>query len=224
MSIRRFTLALTVAIVAAGVTFMAVMAAAGDGGYHTGDPWLKGIVMRALVVYESMYGNTRAIARAIADGLGTSAVAAACRVGTVEPDQLHGLDLLVLGGPTHAWSMSRPKTRDAAAQAAARPASGLTLEPGATGPGLREWLQDNREAHEPHTRVVCFDTRMEAPMGLSGSAARAMARRLRGAGRPVRTPVEGFVVTKQNQLVEGELARAHAWGEHLAASMLAATM
>jgi flavodoxin-like protein len=185
--------------------------------------------MRALVVYESMYGNTRAIAEAIADGLAISAVATAARVGTVEPDQLRGLDLLVLGAPTHTWSLSRPKTRDAAAQAAARPASGLTLEPGATGPGLREWLQDEwlngtGKSRVAHTRVVCFDTRMHAPLGLSGSAGRALARRLRRAGRPVHTAVEGFVVTKQNQLVDGELARARAWGEHLAESMLAATM
>jgi hypothetical protein len=184
----------------------------------------KGIVMRALVVYESMYGNTRAIAEAIADGLATSAVAAACRVGTVEPDQLHGLDLLVVGGPTHAWSLSRPSTRESAAQAAAKPASGLTLEPDATGPGLREWVQDVGQWREPHTRVVCFDTRMRAPMGFSGSAGRALARRLRRSGWPVHTAVEGFVVTKRNELVEGELARAHAWGEHLAASMLATSM
>ena len=184
--------------------------------------------MRALVVYESMYGNTRAIAEAIADGLAVSAVATAARVGTVAPDQLHGLDLLVLGAPTHTWSLSRPKTREAAAQAAAAPASGLTLEPGATGPGLREWLADEwlngNDERRAHTRVVCFDTRMDAPLGLSGSAGRALARQLRRGGRPVHTAVEGFVVTKQNQLVDGELARAHAWGEHLAESMLAATM
>ncbi len=180
--------------------------------------------MRALVVYESMYGNTRAIAEAIADGLGTAAVATARRVGTVEPEQLHGLDLLVLGGPTHAWTMSRPKSRAAAAQAAAKPASGLAVEPDATGPGLREWLADSGQSREAHTRVACFDTRMRAPLGLSGSAGRAMARRLRRAGWPVQAAVEGFIVTKQNRLVDGELARAHAWGEHLAAAMLATTM
>ncbi len=55
---------------------------------------------RALVVFESMFGNTEAIARAVADGLG----------GGAEVD--------VVGGPTHAFGMSRPSTRRSAAQQA----------------------------------------------------------------------------------------------------------
>lgn len=46
----------------------------------------------------------------------------------------------MVGGPTHAHGMSRASTRKAAAEAAAKPVSGVTLEPGADGDGLREWF------------------------------------------------------------------------------------
>jgi hypothetical protein len=58
---------------------------------------------------------------------------------------------------------------------------------------------------------------MSAPLGLSGSAGRSLARRLRRIGWRVDAPVEGFRVSKGNRLKEGELARAYEWGRQLAA-------
>ena len=63
--------------------------------------------MRAVIVYESMYGNTRAVAETVAAELGGSAVS----VADASADDLAGADLLVVGAPTHAWNMSRPSTR-----------------------------------------------------------------------------------------------------------------
>jgi hypothetical protein len=96
---------------------------------------------------------------------------------------------------------------------AAKPDSGLALEPGATGPGLREWLDDASLVPAP---VAVFDTRMHAPLGLSGSAGRRIARQLKRGGYDVVDRPRGFFVTKQNRLIDGELPRAREWGAQLA--------
>jgi Flavodoxin domain len=166
---------------------------------------------RAIVVYESMYGNTRAVAAAIAAGLGSEAVA--LPVAQATSDTLAGADLVVVGGPIHAWGMSRPSTRKGAADAANKPGSGLTLEPGAEGPGLREWFATLAGVAGP---AAAFDTRMHAPAGMSGSAGRGIARRLRAHGFDLATKPECFYVTKANQLDDGELSRATSWGQQLA--------
>jgi hypothetical protein len=169
--------------------------------------------MRAVIVYESMYGNTRAVADAIGTGLAAAADVTVLPIAEADEAALHQVDLLVLGGPTHTFGMSRPSTRLAAAQAAEKPASGLHAEPGAQGPGLREWLE---EMPCIPSRVAVFDTRVQVPMGLSGSAARRISRVLRRDGFESVAAPESFYVTKQNQLVEGELTRATAWGATLA--------
>lgn len=172
--------------------------------------------MRAAVVYESMYGNTRAIAEAICVGLtGEGAEAVAIRAVRVNPDELRDLDLVILGAPTHAWGLSRASTRRSAADATVKPHSGLVLEPDATGPGMREWLAAERRLPG---RVAVFDTRMHAPMGLSGSAARRIRAALRRRGVHSVDRMESFFVTRQNTLVDGEQDRARRWGQQLARS------
>ncbi len=56
------------------------------------------IRMKALVVYDSVHGNTREIAESIAQGLSTSAKT--LHASEVNPQELKGLDLLVIGSPT----------------------------------------------------------------------------------------------------------------------------
>ena len=89
--------------------------------------------MGALVVYESMFGNTKAIAEAVAEGLATRMRAEVVEVGSAPAHVGREIALLVAGGPTHAFSMSRASTRDSAAQQATGP-----LVSG--GRGVREWL------------------------------------------------------------------------------------
>ena len=74
--------------------------------------------MRALVVVESVFGNTRRIAEAVAEGLGQRAGARIVDVAVAArtPDLLDGIDLLVVGGPTHAFGMTRASTRRSAAE------------------------------------------------------------------------------------------------------------
>ena len=81
--------------------------------------------MRAVVVYESMYGNTHLVADAIGAGLSTVCDVSVVPVAQADPAVLAGADLVVIGGPTHAHGMSRPSTRKAAVEAAGKPVGGL---------------------------------------------------------------------------------------------------
>jgi len=172
--------------------------------------------MKALVVYESMYGNTHHVATAIGDGLGTDAEVIVVPVSRASATLVDAADLLVVGGPTHAHGMSRPSTRNAAAEAAEKPEHELALEPDATGEGLREWLA----GLSPRARrAAAFDTRMHGPVALTGHASKGIAKQLRKHGASLVADPESFIVTKHNQLEEDEARRAHAWGAELAASM-----
>lgn len=175
--------------------------------------------MRALIVYESMYGNTKKIAEAIADGLlKGGADATVVTAADVSADQTAAADLVVAGGPTHGWSMSRPATRRSAVEVVRKaPGGALQVREGADGTGLREWIAGLAAQHLVKS-FAAFDTRRHAPLGLSGSAARAIDRRLRRLGwRSARQP-QGFYVTKADQLEPDEEARARGWGSELAGS------
>ncbi len=91
--------------------------------------------MRALVVYESLWGNTEQIARAVAAELATKMDVEVVDADTA-PVSLEGIDLFPVGGPTHAFSMSRPTTRENVVSDHAAPH--------APGRGIREWLNAPR--------------------------------------------------------------------------------
>jgi hypothetical protein len=165
--------------------------------------------MNGIVVYESMYGNTRQVAEAIAAGLGGVAVVP---VADATAERLAGADLVVVGGPTHMLGMTGPGSRRSAAAAAAKPDSGLSLEAGATGPGVREWLVS---AHGGGVAAAAFDSKL--PSRWAGRAARKIARGLRRRGFRLLDRPQSFFVDKHNQLLPGELDRARDWGVALAA-------
>lgn len=167
--------------------------------------------MEALVVVESVFGNTRAVADAVAAGLGGRMDVRTADVATA-PDELHGVDLLVVGGPTHAFGMTRASTRRSAAEQ-----SGGAVPVADTG--IREWLDRLPAGTCP---AATFDTRADRPR-LPGSAAAAAARRLRRQGHRVLARPESFRVTgTRGPLVDGELERARQWGDALAAQLVGA--
>ena len=165
--------------------------------------------MKALVVYESMFGNTEQVARAVADGLAEHLDVQVLEVGqapAVIPDPL---DLVVVGGPTHAFSMSRPGTREDARRQGATGGDPQT--------GIREWLARLRASTHP-VRVATFDTKVQKVRHLPGSAARAAAKAVRKLGYASVARAESFYVFDvKGPLVEDELRRARAWGERLGA-------
>lgn len=171
--------------------------------------------MRAMVLYESMFGNTRTIAEAIGEGLRATYDTDIRQVGTVSRKDLDQVDLIVAGGPTHAWGMSRPSTRAGARKQAGVPGSGLTLEAGATGPGLRELFADVTGLQAD---AAAFDTRVDKSPVLTGRASRKIARMLKRSGCSLVARPKSFLVTgKPSTLAPGEEARARSWGSNLAA-------
>ena len=169
--------------------------------------------MRVVVAYESMYGNTRRIAEAIANGLALSDDVAVVPVSQLEWEPLDVTELLVVGGPTHAHGMSRVNTRKAAVAAAGKPGATLIVESDAEGPGVREWLATLRQLD---IKAAAFDTRMKMPAFLSGRASRGIDKALRRHGVTIVAKPESFFVTKENRLRPDEEERARAWGRQLA--------
>lgn len=168
---------------------------------------------KALVVHESMYGNTRAVAEAIAEGLGSGGEVEVSPVHEVSDDAVAGAELLVVGGPTHMHGMASKMSRKAAVQAAED--DGIEVEPGATQePSLRTWLA---RVPADGKRAATFDTRIDKPPALTGVAARGIAKRLRRRGcELVAGPESFFVEDSEGPLAEGELERAREWGRGLA--------
>jgi hypothetical protein len=165
--------------------------------------------MLALVVVESVFGNTRTIADAVAEGLGRRAGARVLDVAEAArtPGVLDGVDLLVVGGPTHAFGMTRARTR----QSAAEQQGGGAV---AAETGLREWLAA-LPAAAPGVRAATFDTRTDRPR-LPGSAAAGAARRLRRLGYEVIARPETFRVSgTAGPLLPAEVERARVWGHDL---------
>src|SRR5690348_2733319 len=97
--------------------------------------------MKALVVYESMFGNTRHVADQIADGLGIRYDVTIVPVAKATPELVADADLLIVGGPTHVHGMASSRTRAAAKTMADKEGSRLVMEPDAFAFGVREWLE-----------------------------------------------------------------------------------
>ena len=145
--------------------------------------------MRALVVYDSQYGNTERIATAIADTLRTVGDVRLVRVNTARTLDLDGVDMLILGSPTQGWQPTKPMLALLAELSPERP-------------------------HE--MTVACFDTRFQMPRLLTGSAARALANRFERMGVALAAPPESFFVEHtEGPLRRGELGRAAVWARML---------
>lgn len=157
--------------------------------------------MSTLVVYESVFGNTEQIAQAIGRALGADA--RVVRVTEVTPDQLAGLDLLVVGSPTRGF---KPM------------------------PSVVEFLTGIPDGALNGTKVAAFDTRIDPsdvkgfggiilrPMiSIFGYAAKPIADRLQAKGGQLIAAPEGFIVMdREGPLKPGELDRAAAWAGRLA--------
>lgn len=159
--------------------------------------------MKALVVYDSFYGNTEQIAQAIGEGLGSHDDVPVLRVGQVGPEQLTAVTLLVVGSPTRAF---RPT------------------------PAIMKLLRTIPRNGLQGAKVAAFDTRIDtadikaAPLrfmvNLFGYAAKPIANRLAKKGGNLLVPPEAFAVADtEGPLKEGERDRAVAWARRIVSGM-----
>jgi hypothetical protein len=167
----------------------------------------------AMVVYESIYGNTRAVAEAIAEGVGGGFEVEVKPIH--EADAAGGTDLLIVGGPTHMHGMASSLSRKMAVQAGED--DGAEIDPSAREElSLRTWLSRQQGANG---KAAAFDTRIDKSPRLTGTAARGIAKRLRRAGYDVvGDPESFFVEDAEGPLADGELERAREWGRSIAAN------
>jgi len=169
------------------------------------------VELRALVVYESMFGNTQRVAEVVAAGLADSMRVALVEAAAATSSRDEDLGLLVVGGPTHAHGMSGRGTRRTAADHAEVPVV-------SAGIGLREWFDALRS--RPGVPSAAFDTRFDKPRWQTGSTGRIAAERLRQHGYRRGGPPESFrVLGMTGPLADGEHERAYRWGQNLGAGI-----
>jgi flavodoxin len=151
--------------------------------------------MKALVVYDSVFGNTEKVAQAMGQALGSQAEVQTLRVGDVKPEHLAGLDALIVGSPTRAFS----------------PTS-----------AIKNWLKSLPSNSLKGVKVAAFDTRIALSdvnsslltfmVKLFGYAAKPIGDRLTKKGGDLALAPQGFFVKdSEGPLKDGELERAADW-------------
>jgi hypothetical protein len=186
-----------------------------------GEAWVVEVVaVRAVVVYESLFGNTHKIASAVSDGLRSadpSAEVTLVDVTHADPTMVASADMLVVGAPTHMHGLSTGWSRRVGVSGeqkkAGAAAATVTVDPAAEGPGVRDFLKTLPKP-SAGARAAAFDTR--AAMRLAGGAARPIARHLSHAGYHLAASPAGFIIEDtQGPLRAGEEDRARTWGADL---------
>jgi flavorubredoxin len=166
--------------------------------------------VHALVVYESLWGNTAAVAHAIAEGLGDGAQA--LTPDKVSQAMLEDADLLIAGAPVFAFGLPTEKIRDTIG----RDEADAPVPPDLSHPSLRTWLDTIPRGT---ARTAAFETRIWwSPRGATGDIEQRFAR----AGYQSIGKAQKFVVRgKYGPLREGELERAREWGTSLRGAIAA---
>lgn len=164
--------------------------------------------MKAIVVYESLWGNTAAIARAIAEGIGPEAQALPTDQATSAV--VADADLIVAGAPILGFKLPDEKMR---ANIGANPGK-APQPPDLSHPSMRAWLETLPKGH---ARAATFETRI---WWSPGSAAGTILRALEGLGYTAIDKAHRFIVKgAYGPLREGELERARRWGAELAQAL-----
>jgi len=160
--------------------------------------------MKAMVVYDSAFGNTEKVALAIGQALGSPEDVAVVRAKNVKPEQLAGLALLIVGSPTQKFRPLGTVT----SFLKSIPKDGLK--------GVKVAAFDTRatESEIEKVRILAFFVR------IFGYAAKPIADRLVKKGGDLAVPPEGFYVAgTEGPLLEGEPERAAGWARQIVAAL-----
>jgi flavodoxin I len=154
---------------------------------------LKETHMNTLIIYDSAFGNTEQLALMLAETLQKQGPVEVRQVPETSSLAFEGTDFLVCGGPTQHHGLS---------------------------PAMRAWLEGLPRGALQGLRAAAFDTRYHLAAWQSGSAARAIARKLTRAGAWLIVPPESFfVLEREGPLKEGELERAAYWADNIVEQM-----
>jgi flavodoxin len=156
--------------------------------------------MKALIIYDSVFGNTQKIANAIEAGISADCEVVSSSIENATIDQLMGIDLLVIGSPTRGFRPTEP---------------------------MKGFLAKISTELIAEIQVATFDTRIDLltiksgflrfVVNKGGYAADGMAKQFKKMGAKSVLAAEGFLVTgEEGPLKEGELERAEKWGLQLA--------
>jgi len=156
--------------------------------------------MKALIVYDSFFGNTEQVARTMGQALEPKMDVDVLPITEVKPEQLTDLQLLIVGSPTRAFSPS---------------------------PDTKQFLKNVPKQALSGVKVTAFDTRISVEdtgsailsffVKIFGYAAKPIADRLQKKGGELAKPPEGFYVADtEGPMKEGELERAAQWAAELA--------
>ncbi len=154
--------------------------------------------MKTLIVYDSFYGNTQKIAETLAGALACETV----KVQNMAAEQLHEVELLVLGSPTRAFSAS---------------------------PDIKAWLKTLSADSLKDVKAAVFDTRLSMAdvnsrfltfmVKIFGYAAEKMGKGLQSKGARLLVPPEWFLVKdSEGPLKDGEIERVIEWAKHILAA------
>jgi hypothetical protein len=161
--------------------------------------------MKAVVVYESLWGNTAAIARAVAEGIGGETRALSTDEAT--PAVLADADLIVAGAPVLGFGLANDKMREDIGKTP----SNAPAPPDLAHPSLRSWLE---ALPAGRGGSAAFETRI---WWSPGGATNAITKGLQAAGYGPVAAAERFIVKgKYGPLRDGEEERARQWGADLA--------
>lgn len=141
--------------------------------------------MNMLVIYDTTFGNTEQLARAIAGSLRAHGMVRTVRADEAGLPDLKEADLVIVGGPTQRHRLS---------------------------PAMRAFLERLPRRTLHGLSAAAFDTRYHMAAWKSGSAAHEIASRLKRTGASLIVPPESFFIAeREGPLEEGELERAAQW-------------
>jgi flavodoxin len=158
--------------------------------------------MKVAVIYDSFFGNTEKIAKAIGSALGSPNDVTVSRVSESNHDMLKDVELLIVGSPTRAFS--------------ATPAIKTFIKklPGTSLKGVKVGAFDTRMRIDERTPAI-----LRFLAGIFGYAAKPILDILIKKGGVQILPDEGFfVIDSEGPLDEGEFERAAKWAEKIKVS------